>query len=226
MSDTGHHEHEVAGHEIDKMPNRRLFNLLFGLSALILLASIGVVQLFNLQVADIEGRRARMGSFQLAEYEAQMDAVAKGRGTVMVREYDGKEAPRTYIPIAEAKQKLLDNPELLKARAPYAAWRNTDTYQAIEQVRQQAAADAPRRPAEPTVEDDGAEALEGAPTEDPAADGGEAEEKPAAPEPTGDGGDEPAQKDPEPEGNAGKPDKPAKDEPSAADSGNDSEGGH
>ena len=48
MSD---HDHDEGGHEIDKHAQPvRLFNLLVGMSALTLLAAIGVIQLFNLQV--------------------------------------------------------------------------------------------------------------------------------------------------------------------------------
>lgn len=227
MSDTGHDEHEIAGHEIDKMPNRRLFNLLFGLSALTLVACIGVIQLFNLQVSDIEEGRARLGSFQLAEYKAEMDAVASGRGEIQVREYDGKETPRNYIPVAEAKKKLLENPDLLKARPGYPAWKNTDTYQALEQVRQQAAAAAAKQPQPPpptpapeegepptdggaAADDEGAApAQERKPEPTEGAGAADDDEGADAPKPADDGDDAPK-----------KPAKAAEDEPAPSDSGN------
>ena len=86
-----HHDHgahdpdlEAGGHEIDKMPNARLFNLLFGLSALTLLACIGVIQLFNYQVEAIEETRGEAGSFRVEAYRDEMRKQADGWGKVEV----------------------------------------------------------------------------------------------------------------------------------------------
>ena len=77
MSDTHDHDHEHhdhgGGHEIDRMPNSRLFNLLFGLSALTLLAGVGVVQLFNMQVRALEDHRGAEPGFRIALHQKDLN---------------------------------------------------------------------------------------------------------------------------------------------------------
>ena len=122
----GAHEHE-GGHEIDKMPNARLFNLLFGLSALTLLACIGVIQLFNYQVEAIEESRGEAGSFRVEAYREEMRKQAQGWGKVEVKETDTNTvSERYYMPLDQAEKKVLENPELLKAAPAYAGWKTSD----------------------------------------------------------------------------------------------------
>jgi hypothetical protein len=131
----GHDGHEAGGHEVDKMPSGRLFNLLFGLSALTLVACIGVVQLFYRQVDTIRDARDTKVSFQLAEYRQEMDELKGGR-VVEMTDDDGVPATeggrgvyetRHYqMPLAEARKRVLEQPQLLKSSGPYRGWRNPD----------------------------------------------------------------------------------------------------
>lgn len=132
----GHDDHGGAGHEVDKMPSGRLFNLLFGLSGLTLVACIGVVQLFYRQVDTIRDTRDTKVSFQLAEYRQQMDELKAGQVVVMSDD-DGVpaaeggrgvfEARHFQMPLAEARKRVLEQPQqLLKAARPYRGWRNPD----------------------------------------------------------------------------------------------------
>lgn len=130
---TGHdHDHgdghDEGGHEIDRMPNARLFNLLFGLSALTLLACIGVIQLFNMQVDALEHTRADQGSFRIHEYTEEMNKQKSGWGKVEVKELDDKNTTTTryYMPVASAKKAVLEDPNLLKALAPPQGWKTAD----------------------------------------------------------------------------------------------------
>jgi hypothetical protein len=144
--DHGHDAHE-GGHEIDKMPNARLFNLLFGLSGLTLLACIGVIQLFNLQVDAIEETRAETGSFRIDDYRGQMRKQAEGWGKVEVKELDDKASvsERYYMPLAQAKKRVLDSPDSLKAQPTYPGWKTSD-----EQAPAAVAPTAPPTPTPPT----------------------------------------------------------------------------
>jgi hypothetical protein len=131
-----HDDHAAGGHEVDKMPSGRLFNLLFGLSALTLVACIGVVQLFYRQVDSIRDVRDTKQSFQLAEYRQEMDDVKGGRVLEMTDD-DGVpsaeggrgvfETKRYQMPLAEARKRVLEQPQqLLKAGKRYNGWRNPD----------------------------------------------------------------------------------------------------
>jgi hypothetical protein len=136
----GHAEHD-GGHEIDKMPNARLFNLLFGLSGLTLLACIGVIQLFNLQVDAIEQNRAEAGSFRIESYREEMRKQIEGWGKLEVKEPDDNSvSTRYYMPIAQAKKKVLDEPKLLEAAPKYPGWKTSD-----EQAPAAAAAPEPEK---------------------------------------------------------------------------------
>ncbi len=148
MSDThGAHDHDdhghgEAGHEIDKMPNARLFNLLFGLSALTLVACIGVIQLFNMQVASIESERAAQGSYQLAAYRDEMKKQLEGTGSTVVVEADGSKTTLHFGPVAQARKAVLDDPGRLKAAKTYPGWKTADDQAPAS--AQQAAAPEPR----------------------------------------------------------------------------------
>lgn len=125
-ADHAHDEHE-GGHEIDKMPNTRLFNLLFGLSGLTLLACIGVIQLFNYQVAAIEESRGEVGSFRIEAYREEMRKQTDGWGKVEVKETDDSSvSKRFYMPLSQAKKKVLDDPKLLNAAPAYPGWKTSD----------------------------------------------------------------------------------------------------
>ena len=221
-----HHDHEEGGHEIDKMPNRRLFNLLTGLSALTLLACIGVVQLFNLQVSRIEEDWARRGSFSQQEYQSEMQAVLEGYGKTTLREDDGAEAVRYYVPAQKAAAQILKDPELLGGAAPYRGWERTTISDTIKtqggMPRPGSAGPQPGQDA-PTPQPGGA-----TPTPQPTAQGQDADDVPepsdgddAGAEPADEGPDEqpddeqPADEQPDDEQPAEKPanepaDKPAK----------------
>ncbi len=136
MSDHDH-DHDQGAHEVDNMPSRRLFRLLFGLSGLTLLACIGVVQLFNQQVSSIRATRATQVSFQLAEYKQEMEAITSDWGVVVIDDDDGvptklngkgpHEDTRYHMPLTEARKRVLDDPKTaLKAARAYPNWVNVD----------------------------------------------------------------------------------------------------
>jgi hypothetical protein len=121
-----HDEHD-GGHEIDKMPNTRLFNLLFGLSGLTLLACIGVIQLFNYQVDAIEESRGEVGSFRIEGYREEMRKQVDGWGKVDVKETDDNTVSKKfYMPLSQAKKKVIDDPKLLNAAPAYPGWKTSD----------------------------------------------------------------------------------------------------
>jgi hypothetical protein len=203
VSDEHHDHHERGGHEIDKLPSVRLFNLLFGLSFLTLLASIGVVQLFNLQVEDIQDSRASVGSYRLDEYTQQVQQLLSGYGQVTVTEDGGAETPRYHIPVDEARKKLLENPELLGATAKYRGWEGSGPGKAVSEVETAAQKAMPPVPPPGAVPTD----AQGEPQQpEGGAGGGEpAKQEPAEP------ADEPADDEPadDDEPAAGAPNKPA-----------------
>lgn len=151
MSDTHDHSHdhdhghgdEGAGHEIDRMPNGRLFNLLFGLSGLTLLSAIGVIQLFNIQVDALEQSRAQQGSFRLAAYTDEMNKAKTSSGEIKINELDDRATVNTryFVPLATARKQVLDDPKKLAAFGQYPGWKTSDD---------QAPAAAAPAPAKPT----------------------------------------------------------------------------
>lgn len=154
MSDHDHDE-GPKGHEIDNMPSRKLFNLLFGLLALTILACIGVVQLFFRQVESIETTRYSKTPFHLAEYREEMDALTKDWNVTTIDDDDGvasdkggkgaHEAKRYRMPMAEARKRVLESPEkYLKAQRAYRNWPNPDPNAPKVQRRQR-----PTRPVAP-----------------------------------------------------------------------------
>ena len=130
----GDHGHEPGGHEIDKMPNARLFNLLIGLSLLTLLSAIGVIQLFNQQVRVIKEERDSKVSFRLKAYHDEMSKLTTTWGRVRFTETeagaDGKDVQiqtrRVRMPLADAKKKVLDDAKAMKALPRYPGWMNPD----------------------------------------------------------------------------------------------------
>jgi hypothetical protein len=130
------HEHERGGHEVDKMPNARLFNLLFGLSFLVLLSSIGVIQLFNMQVKGIEQSRAQQVSFRLLEYRDEMSKVLGSHGSITVLDEGGVERPAHHMPIAEARRRVLENPELLGGAPKFRGWENSSVGKTISTLQE------------------------------------------------------------------------------------------
>jgi hypothetical protein len=153
VSDHDHdHEHERGGHEIDKLPNARLFNLLFGLSALVLLSSIGVVQLFNLQVRSIEEKRAQQISFRLQEYRDATSTLLESHGTVTVVDEGGVERVAHHMPVADVRRGVLENPELLGAAPKYRGWETSSAGKTIATLQEANKAAMP--PAMPTGDDD------------------------------------------------------------------------
>jgi hypothetical protein len=144
-SDHGHGDHDHgggAGHEIDRMPNARLFNLLFGLSGLTLLSAIGVIQLFNIQVDALEQSRAQQGSFRLAAYTDEMNKAKTSAGEIKINELDDKATVNTryFVPLANARKQMLDDPKKLAAFGQYPGWKTSDD---------QAPAAAPAAPGAP-----------------------------------------------------------------------------
>ncbi|MEM7157787.1 MAG: hypothetical protein AAF799_33415 [Myxococcota bacterium] len=161
MSDHEHDDHAGA-HEVDNMPSGKLFNLLFGLSALTLAACIGVVQLFHQQTASIEAQRAKKESFQLTEYKEEMEAIQAEWSVVTINDDDGlteaqggkgpHEARRYQMPLSEARKRVLDAPDKsLKAGRRYRGWTNPDADAPKPSVKPRGAAGRPtpqiRRPA-------------------------------------------------------------------------------
>jgi hypothetical protein len=177
------HDHERGGHEVDKLPNARLFNLLFGLSFLVLLSSIGVIQLFNMQVKGIEQSRAKQVSFRLLEYRDEMSKLQGSHGSITVLDEGGVERPAHHMPVAEARRRVLENPELLGGAPKYRGWENSSVGKTISTLQE---ANKAARPA-----------VVPQPEEEPGSDEPGSDE-PGSDEPANDepGSDEPAQKAP------------------------------
>jgi FtsZ-interacting cell division protein ZipA len=206
VSDHDHdHEHERGGHEIDKLPNTRLFNLLFGLSFLVLISSIGVIQLFNLQVRGIEEARAQQPSFRLQAYRDETSALLGSHGTVTVVDEGGVERVAHHMPVADARKAVLDDAAALGAAPRYRGWENSSVAKTISTLQDaHKAAMPPRVPAPQQGEapdeapDEPGEPDEEAPAEAPA------EEAPAEEAPEEAPADAPAEK-PAPKAPAEKP---------------------
>jgi len=141
------HGHEPGGHEIDKMPNARLFNLLVGLTILTLVACIGVIQLFNLQVRGIEDERAARESFRLKAYWDEQNGLRNSFGRVIVTDDDGLQPPpedpkkrergKQYgkgphkatlkrMPMDQAKAMVLKDNKAMRASRAFPGWADPD----------------------------------------------------------------------------------------------------
>ncbi len=130
MSDA--HGHDVGAHEIDKMPAGRLFNILGGLSVLTLALCLGVIQMFNQQVKNIEGQRAKAGSFTQLAYQEEMTGVADGFGRYAF-DKEGKEVTRFFVPVANAQKQVIDDPKLLAGARPGRTWAKSGTATKIKE---------------------------------------------------------------------------------------------
>ncbi len=103
-SDHGHHD--PGGHELEAINTGMLFKLLLSLGGLALLLSIGVVQWFYSQRAELQEKHAADGSYRLREYQAHMSE-------------ELAELPKT---VAAVKADL----SMLKAAPVYPGWVNPD----------------------------------------------------------------------------------------------------
>ncbi len=170
MSSEHDHHDEGGAHEIDKMPFGRLFNLLVGLSALTLLACIGVIQIFNLQVRQITNDYAAEGqkNSALTQYRAEAAQVASGYG-VYEFELEGKVEKRYFVPLQQAKKQVLDDAKLLDGAGSYRGWDDSPVGKQIKDWGGMPVA-KPAAPADgkaPAVKgEDGKVPAEGKPAED------------------------------------------------------------
>ncbi len=112
----------AAGHELDTPPNRRLFNLLVGLSIAIMGACIALVQMFNRQAETIEEGRFDT-QVVLGEHRKQMEQLATSYGPA-----DNADKGKVYhrMPLAKAKELVLEDPTKLEAAPPPAGWIHPD----------------------------------------------------------------------------------------------------
>ncbi len=132
------HGHNDGGHEIDKMPAGRLFNILAILGTLTLGLCFGVVQLFNQQVRQIEGDRAAGGNASAQAYTAEMGSIAGGYGEYEIVKPVGEGKPdkittRYFVPVDKATQRVIDNPALLAGKRPAKDWAGTGTGKKVEE---------------------------------------------------------------------------------------------
>lgn len=135
MSDAHHDEHE-GGHEIDQMPNGRLFNLMIGFSGLTLAACFGVVRLFDSQVESIRADRAKAGAYSRNTYQQETARVVDGYGQTELRDGD-KELTLYHIPLAKAAEEVLKDEKRFKRGRVYPGWAQTSTAAAIAEVERQ-----------------------------------------------------------------------------------------
>jgi len=130
-----HHEHG-GGHELDVMPNRRLFNLLTSLTALTLMACIGLVAFFYRQADTLRVERAQEGSFLAKQYREEVREVAEGYGPTG----DGQ---HFFVPHEKAKELVLSDPSRFKAAPPPPGWIHPDDLQGGGAPKVRAAQPAP-----------------------------------------------------------------------------------
>lgn len=115
-------DHGVGGHEIDQMPNGRLFNLLIALSVATLISCVAVVQLFNAQVRSLLAERSKSNT-SLKNYNDEMARVLDGKQSVYEFQVGGKDQKVGVISVAQAQAKVLENPEEAFTAAPvYDGW--------------------------------------------------------------------------------------------------------
>jgi hypothetical protein len=132
-SEHDHHDDD-GGHEIDKMPYGRLFNLLVGLSALTLLACIGVIQMFNIQARSIAEEHDSLENKEnyssYRDYREESAAIAAGYGVfefeVSVPGQDELvEETRYYVPLTAAKKAVIDDAKLLDGTPAGRDWESS-----------------------------------------------------------------------------------------------------
>lgn len=129
MSDHNNNAHgqHSGGHEVDSPPTRELFNIIWGLSALTLLSLVTCVQLFNNQARDLNTERGKDGSYVLQDYRKDQETRTRGSGQDSVTDATGKVVARyNYIPLASARELVLNKPEKLGAFPPPAGWVHPD----------------------------------------------------------------------------------------------------
>lgn len=151
MSDE--HEHDDGGHEIDKMPAGRLFNIVVLLGAITLGLCIGVIQLFNEQVRNIEGQRADEINETRQQYAVEMTEVAGGYGLYEIEKPQGDDKPpkitkRYFVPVDKARQQVLDDAKLLGSlrKAPASWLKDNPTGQQVKNWGGLPDAAAPNKP--------------------------------------------------------------------------------
>lgn len=111
------HQHYKGGHEMDEPPTRHLFNIVGGLGALSLLAVFALVQVFHAQRESLQSERYSKVSRRLAEYTTDQDKQRFESGQYELND-DGKVVQLSFVPLARATEKVLEDPALLKAGPP------------------------------------------------------------------------------------------------------------
>lgn len=120
----------VGGHELDAMPSKFLFNVVWGLSALVLASIVTCVQIFNVQRDTLMSERGAEGSFVLHDYRAEMLKVTTESGQTEIPKVspDGKTSVEVlqYKPLADARKEVLSDPTKLQAAPPPPGWVHPD----------------------------------------------------------------------------------------------------
>lgn len=120
----------VGGHELDAMPSKFLFNVVWGLSAVVLASLVTCVQIFNVQRDTLMSERGAEGSYVLHEYQTEMVKVTTEAGQTEIPKVapDGTTSVEVlaYKPLAEARKAVLSDPNKLKAAPPPAGWVHPD----------------------------------------------------------------------------------------------------
>ncbi|MCA9715474.1 MAG: hypothetical protein KC468_12425 [Myxococcales bacterium] len=118
----------VGGHELDDPNARRLFNIVGGLGALTFLSLVTCVQLFNVHREALIDERAKQGSYLLNEYLQEQDSMRTGSGeyTPKVINTEPGQFKLQYVPLADARAKVLQDPNALKAGKPPPGWQHPD----------------------------------------------------------------------------------------------------
>ncbi len=120
----------VGGHELDAMPSKFLFNIVWGLCAIVLASLVTCIQIFNAQHDALMSERGAEGSFVLGEYRAEMLKVTTESGQTEIPKVspDGQTSVEVlqYKPLADARKEVLSDPAKLRAAAPPPGWVHPD----------------------------------------------------------------------------------------------------
>lgn len=111
-----------GGHEVDATPNRNLIAFLAVMGVLIVLASIGVYELFVAHTGEQLSEAASVPAPVLVEQNARDKEFATTWGKVVV---DGKDAG-WRMPFAEAKRLVLADPARFAPAPAPAGWMHPD----------------------------------------------------------------------------------------------------
>ena len=96
------------------------------------------------EIRVIEQNRAEAGSFRIESSREEMRKQTEGWGKLEVKEPDDNSvSTRYFMPIAQAKKKVLDEPKLLEAAPKYPGWKTSD-----EQAPAAVAPPEPEKPAQ------------------------------------------------------------------------------